>query len=83
MAGTVHALAASAQLPKKGKRVRRHGGGPPLRKICKPAFNRINKKYKKPYEYEPKPNMGSRTPDEHRRGPNGNGKNTALCCELF
>jgi hypothetical protein len=35
---------------------------------------------KEPYDYESKPIMGSKTPDDHRRGPNGTKKKEYLLC---
>ena len=68
--------------PKMVKRVPRHASDlTSLRSLRKQTFNGINDDLRNLYDYESKPIMGSKTPDDHRRGPNGMGKKS-ICFAL-
>ena len=54
-----------------------------LRSLRNPTFRANNDNLEESYEYDSKQTMGSKTPDDHRRGPNGMEKEFALRCKLF
>ncbi len=80
-------LSEPAKLPmrrsaKRVKRVPRHAGDVPI--FSEADLQWHQPRSKEPYVYESKPIMGSKTPDDHRRAPNGMGEKVfALRCKLF